>query len=234
MLPPIRRSNPVKTLALLAALAAASPLAAQRDALPNNGPFTRPPELLNRDEVMQLAQTSYPAELKSVGLGGTPTVRLFVDADGQVRARQLERSSALPPLDSAALKVAEAMRFAPASDGERPVHLWISIPVQFRIQVPESPPAATPPQLKNRFDVEMEIGRILNERTLRHDRNPIVSIYVGADGVPQAFELGTPSGDRGLDYAALRAALAARFDPARDAAGNPVATWMRVEVRPHR
>lgn len=225
----------MKTLALLAALAAAAPLAAQQAALPNNGPFTQPPELLNRDEVFRLAEAGYPAEMKEVGLGGTPTVRMFVDADGSVKARGLERSSAIPALDSAALKVAEAMRFAPARDGDRPVHLWVSIPVQFRLQLPLPADApTTPPRIRNLYDVEREIGQVLNNRALRHDRYPIVSIYVGADGVPQAFEIGTPSGDHGLDYAALRAAMLSRFDPARDAAGQPVPAWIRVEVHPHR
>ncbi|HEX8243982.1 MAG TPA: TonB family protein [Longimicrobium sp.] len=225
----------MRTLALLSTLALAAPLAAQQQpALPNNGPFTQPPELLNRDEVFQLAQASYPAEMKQAGLGGTPTVRMFVDADGSVKARRLERSSAIPALDSAALKVAEAMRFAPAKDGDRPVPLWVSIPVQFRLQLPTSAETATPPRIRNLYDVQREIGRVLNNRALRHDRYPIVSIYVGADGVPQAFEIGTPSGDHGLDYAALRAAMLSRFDPARDAAGQPVPAWIRIEVHPHR
>ena len=224
----------MKIPALLAAAAVAAPLAAQQPSLPNNGPFTQPPQLLNRGEVQRLAQTSYPAELKAQGLGGTPTVRLFVDADGAVRQIRLDRSSAIAPLDSAALKVAGAMRFAPARDGDRPVHLWITLPVEFSLNLPTPSAVATPPRVANRFDVEREIGRVLNDRQLRHDRNPVVRIYVGADGVPQAFELAAPSGDRGLDYAALRAVMKARFEPARDAAGQPVPVWAQVEVRPHR
>jgi len=224
----------MKILSLLVAFVVATPLAAQQPALPNNGPFTQPPQLLNRDEVQRLAETSYPAELKAQGFGGTPTVRLFVDADGSVKQIRLDRSSALPPLDSAALKVAAAMRFAPARDGDRPVHLWITLPVEFSLNLPTGTEVSTPPRTTNLYDVEREIGRILNDRQLRHDRNPLVRIYVGTDGVPQAFELAEPSGDHGLDYAALRAAMKARFEPARDAAGQPVPVWVRVEVRPHR
>src|SRR6476661_1606479 len=84
----------------------AAPAAAQaRSSLPQNGDYTEPPRLLNQPEVTALALSSYPRQLKEMGLGGSPYVRLYIDETGAVAERRIERSSALPALDSAALKV---------------------------------------------------------------------------------------------------------------------------------
>lgn len=207
------------------------PLRAAAQSFPENGPFTQPPELLNRDEVAALAKASYPEEVKAEGFAGTPTVRLYVDEAGAVRARRIERSSAIPALDEAALKVADAMRFAPARDGERPTHLWVSIPVQFRIDIPTGPQPKVAPRPRNLWEVERALGRMMERRETRDDRPPLLAVYVALDGTPAVIELREPSGDPAVDTAALRAAEMARFDPAKDAAGQPVATWMLITVR---
>jgi TonB family protein len=44
---------------------------------------------------------------------------------------QLSRSSGHPPLDEAALVVAATMRFSPAMNRDRPVPVWVEIPIVF-------------------------------------------------------------------------------------------------------
>jgi TonB family protein len=222
------------TLLILAlALSPAFAAAQTRTTFPENGPFTAPPELLNRDEAAALAKASYPDELERAGLAGTPTVRLYIDETGAVRTRRIERSSALAELDSAALKVADAMRFSPARNGDQPTHLWVTIPVTFRIDLPPVPTPATPPRTRNLYDVELALGNMLEDRVMKDDRPPVVAIYVTKDGMPEVVELREPSGDHNMDAAAIRSALTARFDPARDAAGQPIESWILVTIRRH-
>lgn len=216
---------------LLLCLAPAAAGAQARVTLPENGPFTEPPQLLNRDEVVQLAKASYPEQVKAEGFAGTPTVRLYVDETGAVQARRIERSSAIPALDAAALKVADAMRFAPARNGDRPTHLWVSIPVQFRIDIPAGPEPAVRPRMRNLYDVEHALGHMLERRETRNDRAPLLALYVAKDGTPAVIELREPSGDPAVDTAALRVAEMARFDPARDAAGEVVESWFHLTIR---
>ncbi len=223
---------------LFAALLAL-PLAAQaqaRSSLPMNGPYTEPPQLLNQPEVTALALSSYPRQLKEMGLGGSPYVRLYIDESGAIAERRIERSSALPALDSAALQVVDAMRFAPAKNGDRPTHLWVTLPVQFRIAAANTPgvPVKTPPRTINLHQVEQELGNRLAYRTMRTDRRPQLAVFVAKDGTPAAIELREPSGDAALDSAALLAGLTARFEPARGPAGEPVETWMLITVHPSR
>jgi TonB family protein len=220
--------------ALLLCLAPAAAGAQTRTTYPENGHFTEPPQLLNRDEVAALAKASYPEAVKAEGFAGTPTVRLYVDEAGVVRTRRIDRSSAIPLLDSAALKVADGMRFAPARDGDRPTHLWVTIPVEFRIDIPAGPQPAVAPRVRNLFDVERALFRLMEQRQTRNDRAPLLAIWVAADGTPAVIELREPSGDPALDTAALKAAMMARFDPGRDAAGEPVPSWMFVTIRSRR
>lgn len=222
--------------AVFAALLALPAAAQTRSQLPQNGDYTEPPRLLNQPEVTALALGSYPRQLKEMGLGGSPYVRLYIDETGAIVERRIERSSALPALDSAALKVVDAMRFAPAKNGDRPTHLWVTLPVQFRIAAANTPgvPVKTPPRTLNLHQIEQDLGNRLAYRTTRTDRRPQLAVLVTRDGTAAAIELREPSGDAALDSAALLAGLAARFEPARGATGEPVETWMLITVYPAR
>jgi len=222
--------------ALLAIPAAAGAQAPGRSSLPMNGPYTQPPALLNQAEVTALALSSYPQQLKEMGLGGAPLVRLYIDEAGAIVERRIERSSALPALDSAALALVDAMKFRPALNGEHPTHLWVTLPVQFRISIANAQPAPfkTPPRTINLRQVEEQLGNRMAYRTTRAGHWPHVAVFIAKDGTPLAIEMRDPSGDAALDSAALLACLAARFEPARAANGDPVESWLVIEVRPER
>ncbi|HEU4559473.1 MAG TPA: energy transducer TonB [Longimicrobium sp.] len=228
-------ASPWRPLLAAALLCIPATAAAQaRAPLPQNDAYTEPPQLLNQAEVTALALSSYPQQLKDMGLGGSPHVRLFIDATGAVAERRIERSSALPALDSAALKVVDAMRFAPAKNGDTPTHLWVTLPVQFRIAAAtgQPEPFKTPPRITNLRELSERLGNRMAYRTTRADHWPRLRVFVSKDGMPAAIEMNDPSGDAALDSAAMLAALAARFEPARNAAGQPVETWMVITVRP--
>lgn len=222
----------------LAAALLAMPVSAraQSSARPLNGPYTQAPRLLNQAEVTALALSSYPPQLKEMGLGGAPYVRLYIDETGAIAERRIERSSALSALDSAALKVVDAMRFAPAKSGDAPTHLWVTLPVQFRISIANTQggPFKTPPRTLNLREVEERLGNRMAYRTTRASHWPHVAVFVSKDGTPLAIEMRDPSGDAALDSAALLACLEARFEPARAGDRTPVESWLVIEVRPQR
>jgi TonB family protein len=222
---------PLLAAALLTVPATA---AAQAGApLPQNGAYTQPPRLLNQVEVTAIALGSYPQQLKEMGLGGSPHVRLFIDSTGAIATRRIERSSALPALDSAALKVVDAMRFAPAKNGATPTHLWVTLPVQFRIAAAtgQPEPFTRPPRITNMREISEQLANRMAYRTRRSARWPQLRVFVAKDGTPVAIEMNDPSGDAAMDSAAMLAALAARFEPARGAAGQPVEAWVLISVR---
>jgi protein TonB len=96
------------------------------------------------DEVPALLNTElpfrYPAELYLRRVQGNVTLQLFVDSTGRVGrdSTRVEEPSGVPGLDSAAVRGAPELRFAPAKKGGAPMAVGILLPVYFRH--PEAPP----------------------------------------------------------------------------------------------
>jgi TonB family protein len=99
---------------------------------PSFTPFDVAPRIMNRDEVRAVLEQEYPALLREAGVGGRTIVWLQLDEAGMVRLTTINQSSGQAPLDQAALRVAEAMKFTPAELKGAPTAVWVSIPIQFR------------------------------------------------------------------------------------------------------
>jgi TonB family protein len=87
------------------------------------------PTMLNREPPFH-----YPRALYERRVQGNVTLRLFVDAGGAVRpeSTSVAETSGYPPLDSAAVEGARALRFRPARQDGRPLAAAILFPVYFR------------------------------------------------------------------------------------------------------
>jgi protein TonB len=75
----------------------------------------------------------YPSICKSLGIEGRVVLNLLVDKNGQVVKIQVLRSSENQALDEAAIESLKQARFSPARQGDRPVAVWLSYPVVFKI-----------------------------------------------------------------------------------------------------
>jgi TonB family protein len=90
------------------------------------------------DEIPRMINTElpfrYPPALYAQKVQGNVTLRLRVDANGQVRAdsTRIEQSSGYPALDSAAVKGSQELRFVPARLHGEPMAVTILFPVYFR------------------------------------------------------------------------------------------------------
>jgi TonB family protein len=94
-------------------------------------PMTVAPDLTNRDVVAQALQQHYPPMLRDAGIGGRPTAWFYIDATGTVQQVRLEKSSGHPALDEAALRVGQLMQFTPARNRDKPVAVWVELPIIF-------------------------------------------------------------------------------------------------------
>lgn len=101
---------------------------------PTFTPTTVSPQLENGDEVSRLLQRFYPPLLRDAGIGGTVSVWFFLDRSGKVVRTLINESSGYAELDSAALRVADRMRFSPAWNREKRVPVWVSIPILFEVR----------------------------------------------------------------------------------------------------
>ncbi len=95
-------------------------------------PYTLAPTLANEREVQRALERAYPPALRDVGLGGTVSLMLHIDATGRVLEARLGETSGYEALDQAALGLADILRFRPAMNRDKRVAVWIQIPLAFR------------------------------------------------------------------------------------------------------
>jgi protein TonB len=92
------------------------------------------PRATNDDEIRRLLKRYYPPMLRDAGIGGTVTLWLFVNDQGQVEKIQLQKSSGYDAFDQAAVKVANNMEFKPAINRDKPIGVWVSRNITFNVQ----------------------------------------------------------------------------------------------------
>ena len=90
------------------------------------------PLMVNHDAVSAMVTREYPREQRSLGQTGTVMLRFRVLENGTVdRASVRVESSTHPDFAEVARRVVYAMRFNPARIGQRPVPVWVALPVVF-------------------------------------------------------------------------------------------------------
>ena len=99
-------------------------------------PRTVEPSLLNPAEVQRALQREYPPVLRDAGIGGSVSLLVHIDALGNVLEARVDGTSGMASLDEAALRVAEVFTFRPAMNRDRPVEVWIRLPVTFQVRPP--------------------------------------------------------------------------------------------------
>lgn len=95
-------------------------------------PHDVPPRLVNRMEVERTLLDLYPGSLEVMEVGGSVTLWLFVDADGQVVRTVLREPSQFEAFNRAAEAVARAMQFRPAEQAGEPVSVWVQQRIRFQ------------------------------------------------------------------------------------------------------
>jgi TonB family protein len=113
--------------------AAVPPAGVEQVPEPAFTPMTIRPQLTNAPEVQQALMGEYPAALRDAGIGGAPVLWVHIGAGGSVDATRVAESSGFQALDEAAQRVASAMRFSPARNGDQVVPVWVQVPIRFAV-----------------------------------------------------------------------------------------------------
>jgi TonB family protein len=221
-------------------------------------PMTAAPQLLNRADIEKALIDHYPPLLRDAGIGGAPTVHLFINEDGAVRRTLISRSSGYAALDTAALHVARKMSFEPAQNRDRIVPVWVEIPIVFKGatkpasrsdamddvpagEIPARPLGVPSEGEKGEYDRGPELlNRAETERVLIRSYPPLlrdagiggtatVHFFIDETGTVQRRELGRRTGYPALDEAALAVARTMELSPARKA-GRAVSAWVEIPI----
>ena len=96
------------------------------DALPN------PEDYVAVEELPQLVvppAPAYPKIAQDAGVEGTVLLLVLVGKDGQVKEVRVSKS--IPMLDEAAMVAAKKASFKPALQNNKPVAVWVALPIKF-------------------------------------------------------------------------------------------------------
>jgi protein TonB len=98
------------------------------DELPRFGEYVYVEEL---PEAITKAQPVYPDLAREAGVDGTVLVQALVGKDGKVKDTRIVKSIAM--LDGAALAAVKQWVFKPALSNNKPVAVWVAVPVKFTL-----------------------------------------------------------------------------------------------------
>lgn len=77
----------------------------------------------------------YPEIAREAGIEGMVIVRAFIDDKGIVREVKIQLGIPNTGLDEAAMSAVKRTRFKPAKQRDKPVGVWISIPITFKLTI---------------------------------------------------------------------------------------------------
>jgi protein TonB len=129
--PPEAGMQPGSLDALLAGVRLAGPYAVQADG--DRRPLREfaadyPPHELTR------LSPRYPEAARQQGIEGTVVVHLLIDEAGSIEAMQPVEVTGHPSFRAAVLAMADQWRFSPPSHQGRPVKIWATKTVEFRLR----------------------------------------------------------------------------------------------------
>jgi protein TonB len=82
----------------------------------------------------RITQPEYPPAARRAGEEGTVTLKVFVTEGGRAGQVEVAKSSGFPKLDEAAVKeVQRNWRFVPGKEDGKPVSMWHTFAVTFRL-----------------------------------------------------------------------------------------------------
>jgi protein TonB len=76
----------------------------------------------------------YPESARRQGIEGTTLLKIYVSDRGLVEDVLVERTAGHQDLDLAAMEAVRKWRFEPAKQGNRPIAIWVMLPVRFELR----------------------------------------------------------------------------------------------------
>jgi TonB family protein len=238
----------MRHLALLLALTAAAPAAAQQTPADSARVYELSevevlPRPQNASELIAALHQGYPRHLREAGVGGMVQVAFVVRPDGHpadVRVLSTPDSSFNTPT----VHAVSLLRFTPAQVQGRPVAVRVEQPITWRVAAaPAAPVVLAEDTTVYEITAVQEAPRLLNARQFGDvlaREYPLTSydasiqaevrvrFRVEADGTTSTPSV-TRSTDPRFDQATLRAVQVLRFSPAR-LNGQPVRVWVEQPV----
>lgn len=123
---------------------------------------------------------AYPELAKLAGIEGKVFLKLLIDENGNVEKAKVEKS-VKDMLDEAALTAAKSAKFSPALLNDKPVKVWVVLPIAFKLEADKK--------------TEARILKYSELEPLQSDRkseDPDINDFVKVEKFPQLIESAKP------------------------------------------
>ncbi|MFO7840682.1 MAG: M56 family metallopeptidase [Fidelibacterota bacterium] len=198
-------------------------------------PYDEPPKPVGGASAV-LEHLKYPEEARERGIEGMVLLNAYINRDGEVEEVEILRSQVPEECNAAAVEALKKSRWTPAKQRGNPVAVWVSVPVEFKLEdenkEPEFIPYDEAPKpsgggagaiAKNVVYPESYIDKGITGVVL-------VQMQIGKDGKTQDAVVKRSLGIEAFDNAALDAVRKTEWIPAKQK-GQPVAVWITVPVQ---
>ncbi len=190
-------------------------------------PYDEPPKPLSP------IRPKYPEIAKEAGIEGTIVIQVLVGADGLVKDTQILKGIPNTGLDEAATEAVKDIKFKPAEKDGVPQEVWISIPINFKLNVP---PGKAPPFVrKTPYDLRPEpltaIRPIYPQKAkdAKIEGLILISVLVNEKGIVEETAVVKSIPNTKLDEAAIDAIKKTKFRPAQ-IEGKIQRVWINIPI----
>jgi TonB family protein len=192
-----------------------------------------------KPDPVSLPKPVYPEQAKNDGIQGDILTKVLVGADGTIEKALIQESSSFEILDNAALEAVQAAEFKPARHEDKPVRVWVMIPIRFTLTNAEVSKSTEKDESIIAYHIVEVKPRPINIPTPEYpeiarkngiEGRTVVRALIDFDGSISATEIFSSSGDESLDNAAVSAVRQSMFEPASHD-GKPVKVWVSIPIQ---
>ncbi|MFC1568795.1 TonB family protein [bacterium] len=204
--------------------------------------YDSPPEPIGGFEAVQ-KNLVYPENERKTGIEGMVNVFIQIDESGNVTSAKIEKS-VNEACDQAAINALKSVKWKPAMQRDKPVAVWLAVPMEFKLssdKAPEPPPPPapneeiefvpydTPPQPIGGFTaIQKNLVYPENERKVGIEGRVIVFIQIDESGNVIKAKI-EQSVNEACDQAAINALKSVKWKPAMQR-NRPLVVWIAVPM----
>ena len=193
----------------------------------------------------------YPREAKLQDIQGKVFLKLLIDEKGNVAKAKVEKG-VNPLLDKSALSAAKKAKFSPALINDKPVKVWVVLPIAFKLDAEKKNEADLVPQERRDYPVKVETAEPGMNEFVAVQKLPemisssqpyypelakkagiegkvFVKVLVDEKGNPKKAVVIKSESDV-FNQSATEAAMKSKFTPAINE-GKPIAVWIVLPYR---
>ncbi len=186
-------------------------------------------------ELVSKLNPEYPKLAKLAGIEGTVYLKLLIDEKGNVAKAKVEQG-VKDMIDESALKAAKKAKFSPAMLKDKPIKVWVVLPIAFKLALDkkESPSNISDEDPDPNVMIQYEKGpEMINGAKPDYPETAkkagitgkvFVKVLIDKEGTPKKAVV-IKSESELLNQSAVDAAMKSKFSPAMDK-GNPIAVWI--------